>query len=176
MILPLRDNIIAVPVEATDRVGLLYMPENFKQSLRTHYCAKVLFAGPEAVETCPNGTIIHVTESWGDPVLLDGVKAWIGRMRDINGYMKEGKLVPVGDRVLAKAIPIECEISGILIPENATNRDMRVEVLAVGDKVTDLKAGDIAFIARYVYAEIRVGEEKLILINESNVHAILETA
>lgn len=88
MIKPLRDLIVATPLEPTDKVGLLTIPENYKQSLRTHFKCVVINAGPAAMEVCPPGTIIHVSESWGDQFwdrMKPERKFIIGRIRDING-------------------------------------------------------------------------------------------
>lgn len=83
---PLRDLIVAVPIEETNRVGALYMPDNSLQALRTHFKARVLASGPEAREHAPVGSIVHVSESWGtDDVIFEGRKAKMGRLRDVNG-------------------------------------------------------------------------------------------
>jgi co-chaperonin GroES (HSP10) len=174
MIQPLRDNLIAVPREATDRVGALFMPANSQQALRTHFEAKVIGAGPDAVKICPVGSVIHVSESWGQNMVILGKQHKFGRLRDINGVMKDGKLQPVGDRVLCREIPMKDIRDGIVMPENF-GKDVKAEVLAVGEKVTDVKPGDHCYVARRIFATIRVKEEKLILVNESNISAIEQT-
>jgi co-chaperonin GroES (HSP10) len=95
MIKPLRDMIVAVPVAAADtrQVGLLVMPDNTLQNLRTHYKAVVLFSGPKAKDTVPPGTIVHVSESWGEQFIYRNRKVWIGRIRDINGVVEGEALV-----------------------------------------------------------------------------------
>ncbi len=85
MIRPLRDILVAVPLEETDKVGILHMPANFKQVLRTHYKLLVLASGPEAKEVCPAGTVIHASESWGEKILHQKKTLLVGRARDING-------------------------------------------------------------------------------------------
>lgn len=82
---PLRDLIVAIPVEETNRVGALYMPDNTLQALRTHYRARVVASGPKAQEHAPVGAFVHVSQSWGEDVDHEGKKAKIGRIRDING-------------------------------------------------------------------------------------------
>ena len=85
---PLRDLIVAVPIESTNRVGALYMPDNSRQALRTHFRAKVLASGPLAQEHVPVGSIISVSQSWGETdVEFDGQKAKLGRARDINAVL-----------------------------------------------------------------------------------------
>ncbi len=84
---PLRDLIVAEPVAETNRVGLLFMPDNDLQALRTHFKMKVLAAGPDAKEYAPTGAEVHVSQSWGEEVLHEGKKVKIGRLRDINGVV-----------------------------------------------------------------------------------------
>jgi co-chaperonin GroES (HSP10) len=174
MIQPLRDNLCAIPIEATDRVGALFMPANAKQALRTHYQSKVLGAGPDAVNLCPVGSIIHTTESWGEEIEVRGKKAKLGRLRDINGVVKDGALQPVGDRVLCREIPKDDEKEGVFIPEVSGKLDVKAEVVAVGDKVTDIHPGDHVFLARYVFAKIRIGEQEMVLVNESNITGVMQ--
>jgi len=92
VIKPLRDLIVATPLEETDKVGLLTMPENYKQALRVHYRAVVLFSGPKATKDVPPGSIVHVSESWGEKFTYRNKPVWIGRIRDINGVCE-------GDRI-----------------------------------------------------------------------------
>ncbi len=83
---PLRDLIVVVPVEETNRVGALYMPDNSLQGLRTHFRMKVVASGPLAQEHAPVGSFVHVSQSWGtDDVQHDGKPAKMGRLRDVNG-------------------------------------------------------------------------------------------
>ena len=84
MIKPLRDLIVAVPCEQTGRVGVLYMPDNTKQSLRTHRRMVVLYAGPLAKEHSDVGSVVNCSDTWGDEIDHKGRKMWIGRQRDIN--------------------------------------------------------------------------------------------
>ena len=88
MIKPLRDLIVAVPCEEVGRVGLLYMPDNTKQSLRTHRKMVVLYSGPLAKDDCPAGTVIHASDTWGDEIMHKEKKMWLGRLRDINGIVE----------------------------------------------------------------------------------------
>lgn len=91
MIRPLRDNIVARPLEPIGMAGALFMPENYKQNLLQHHKCVVIASGPKAQEVCPVGTVVHVKESWGEAVMHNGEKVWIGRIRDINGIC-EGEL------------------------------------------------------------------------------------
>lgn len=92
MIKPLRDLIVAVPIEEVGRVGLLYMPDNKLQALRTHRKMVVLYAGPKA-DLCPSGTVIHASDIWGDEIMHKGRKMWMGRQRDINGIVEGAALM-----------------------------------------------------------------------------------
>ena len=85
---PLRDLIVVVPVEVTDRVGSIWMPDNKLQGLVTHYRARVLAAGPKAEEFAPVGSEVHISDTFGETVEYEGKKARMGRIRDINGVVQ----------------------------------------------------------------------------------------
>jgi chaperonin GroES len=91
------------------------------------------------------------------------------------------KLQPLADRVLVK--PIEKEErtkSGIYLPDTAKEKPQEGEVLAVGPgKMTDdgkrvpldLKVGDRVIYAKYGGTEIKVDNEDLIILRESDILA-----
>ncbi len=93
MIKPLRDIIVAVMLDDTDKSGLLVMPKNYSQKLLQHGKAVVLAAGPIAQEQgIEAGTVIHCSEAWGEAMEVGLKKYRIGRSRDIDG-------VCVGERI-----------------------------------------------------------------------------
>jgi chaperonin GroES len=91
------------------------------------------------------------------------------------------KLQPLADRVLVK--PTEKEErtkSGIYLPDTAKEKPQEGEVLAVGPgKMTDdgkripldIKVGDKVIYAKYGGMEIKVDEEDLIILRESDILA-----
>ena len=88
---------------------------------------------------------------------------------------------PLADRVLVK--PIEREEttkSGIILPDTAKEKPQEGEVLAVGPgKVSEegkripmeVKKGDIVVYARYGGTEIKVDDDKLMILRESDILA-----
>jgi chaperonin GroES len=90
-------------------------------------------------------------------------------------------LQPLADRVLVK--PIEKEEmtkSGIYLPDTAKEKPQEGEVIAVGPgKMTDdgkriamdLKVGDTVIYAKYGGTEIKVDDEELIILRESDILA-----
>lgn len=90
---PLGDKIIARPVGEQGKIGTLIIPPNYKQGLGTHHKAVVLAAGPKAVDKAPPGTIIHVSERWGERFIYDGKDLYSGRLRDINFILDGEALV-----------------------------------------------------------------------------------
>ena len=94
---PLRDIIVAVPLEDSGKVGLLYMPDNKLQALATHQRMLVIAAGPKAEEQgCFVGVIIHASERWGEALGYGQKVARIGRSRDINGICPGEKVADKG--------------------------------------------------------------------------------
>ena len=90
-------------------------------------------------------------------------------------------LQPLADRVLVK--PIEKEEmtkSGIYLPDTAKEKPQEGEVLAIGPgKISDdgkriemdLKVGDIVIYAKYGGTEIKVDDEELMILRESDILA-----
>ena len=91
------------------------------------------------------------------------------------------KLEPLGDRLVVKPIQKE-EItkSGLVLPDTAKEKPQEGEVLAVGPgRLTDdgeripmdVKVGDIVIYAKYGGSEIKIDNEELIILRESDVLA-----
>ncbi len=91
------------------------------------------------------------------------------------------KLQPLADRLVVK--PVEREEvtkSGIVLPDTARERPQEGEVLAVGPGrlsedgkriAMDVKVGDIVIYAKYGGTEIKIEEEELIILRESDILA-----
>jgi chaperonin GroES len=91
------------------------------------------------------------------------------------------KLQPMADRVLVK--PIEKEEmtkSGIYLPDTAKEKPQEGEVIAVGPGkmsddgkriALDIKAGDTVIYAKYGGTEIKVDDEDMIILRESDILA-----
>jgi chaperonin GroES len=90
---------------------------------------------------------------------------------------------PLADRLVVKPLEQE-EItpSGIVLPETAKEKPQKGEVLAVGPGARDedgkripmeLKAGDKVLFAKYAGTEIKVDSEKLLILRESDILAVL---
>ena len=94
---------------------------------------------------------------------------------------KSVKLEPLGDRVVIKPSKRE-EVSkgGILLPDTAKEKPQEGEIVAVGPgKMTDdgkriamdVKVGDIVVYARYAGTELKIDEEELVVVRESDILA-----
>ncbi len=93
-------------------------------------------------------------------------------------------LKPLGDRLVIK--PLEGEEvtpSGIVLPETAKEKPQKGEVLSVGPGARDedgkriamdVKAGDKVLFAKYAGTEIKIDNEKLLILRESDILAIVE--
>ena len=91
------------------------------------------------------------------------------------------KLQPMADRVLVK--PTEREEmtkSGIYLPDTAKENPQEGEVIAVGPGkmsedgkriAMDIKVGDTVIYAKYGGTEIKVDDEELIILRESDILA-----
>jgi len=91
------------------------------------------------------------------------------------------KLQPLADRVLVKPIEKEEKTkSGIYLPDTAKEKPQEGEIMAVGPgKIDDsgkripmdLKVGDRVIYAKYGGTEIKIDDEELIILRESDILA-----
>ena len=85
---------------------------------------------------------------------------------------------PLADRVLVKpAAAEEKTISGIIIPDTAKEKPLKGEVMAVGKGTKDeemvVKEGEQVLYGKYAGTEIEVDGEKLLIMRQSDILAIL---
>lgn len=87
-------------------------------------------------------------------------------------------LKPLGKRVLAQKIESESRTSagGIVLPDTVQNEKVvRATVLAIGtDEKFLVKVGDEIIVGSFAGTEIEQGKDKLILVEESKILAIVE--
>ena len=93
------------------------------------------------------------------------------------------KINPLGDRLLVK--PLEGEDvtpGGIVLPETAKEKPQKGEVLAVGPGARDeagkriamdVAVGNKILFAKYAGTEIKIDNDKLLILRESDVLGIL---
>jgi len=91
------------------------------------------------------------------------------------------KLKPLADRLVVRPIERE-EVTkgGIVLPDTAREKPQEGEVLAVGPGrlsedgkriAMDVKVGDIVIYAKYGGTEIKVDDEEVIILRESDILA-----
>ena len=85
---------------------------------------------------------------------------------------------PLADRVLIKPTPAEEKtISGLIIPDSAKEKPLRGTVLAVGNGTKDeemvVKEGDVVIYGKYSGTEIEVDDDKLIIMRQSDILAVV---
>jgi chaperonin GroES len=90
---------------------------------------------------------------------------------------------PLGDRVVVE--PVEQEqttASGIILPETAKEKPQEGKVLAAGPGrrddagkriAMDVAVGDSVLFAKYAGTEIKLGDDKLLILKESDILAIV---
>jgi chaperonin GroES len=85
---------------------------------------------------------------------------------------------PLHDRVIVRAAQkAEKTAGGIIIPDTAQEKPQQGEVVAVGngkkDEPLTVKVGDTILFAKYSGTEIEIEGEKLLLMKESDIFAII---
>jgi len=94
------------------------------------------------------------------------------------------KLRPLHDRVIVKRMEEErMSAGGIVIPDSATEKPVRGEVLAVGNgkilengdkRALDIKVGDTILFGKYSGTEVKVDGEELLVMREEDIMAVIE--
>ncbi|MCD6135976.1 co-chaperone GroES [Candidatus Bipolaricaulota bacterium] len=88
------------------------------------------------------------------------------------------KIKPLGKRILAKKLePEERKTAGgIVLPESAkSDKVVRAKILELGtDEKFNVKKGDEILVSSFAGTEIEADEEKLLLVKESDVLAVIE--
>ncbi len=92
-------------------------------------------------------------------------------------------LKPLGDRVIVKPkAPEEKTKGGIILPDTAQEKPMEGEIIAVGNgRIADdgkkismeLKVGDKVLYGKYSGTEVKVNDEELLIMRESDVYAVI---
>ena len=92
-------------------------------------------------------------------------------------------LKPLGDRVVVKpSEQDEVTAGGIMLPDTAKEKPQKGEVLAVGPRsrndagervAMDVKVGDVVLYAKYGGTEIKLDGEKVLVLRESDILAIV---
>ncbi|NNE04875.1 MAG: co-chaperone GroES [Xanthomonadales bacterium] len=95
------------------------------------------------------------------------------------------KLRPLHDRVIVRRMEEErMSAGGIVIPDSATEKPIRGEVLAVGNgkilengekRDLDIKSGDKVLFGKYSGTEVKVDGEELLVMREEDIMAVIES-
>lgn len=94
------------------------------------------------------------------------------------------KIRPLHDRVIIRRMEEErTSPGGIVIPDTATEKPIKGEVVAVGNgkvlengeiRALDLKAGDKVLFGKYSGTEVKVEGDELLVMKEDEVMAVIE--
>jgi len=94
------------------------------------------------------------------------------------------KIRPLGEKVLIKRLEAEeTTAGGIVLPDAAKEKPQRGTILALGDgKQLDdgtragfqVKVGDTVLFASYGGTEVKVGTEDVLLMDESDILAVID--
>ncbi len=94
------------------------------------------------------------------------------------------KLRPLYDRVVVRRMEEErTSPGGIVIPDNATEKPMRGEIISLGTgKLMDngevrppaIKAGDIVLFGKYSGTEVKIDDQELVVMREDDIMAVIE--
>ena len=93
------------------------------------------------------------------------------------------KLRPLHDRVVVKRLEEEKKSAGgIIIPDQAAEKPLKAEVLAVGPgkrtddgklQAPDVKKGDVVLIGKYSGTEVKIDGQDLVVLREDDILAVI---
>lgn len=94
------------------------------------------------------------------------------------------KICPLYDRVVVRRLPEErTTAGGIVIPDSATEKPMRGEIIAIGGgKILDngdmralcVKVNDVVLFGKYSGTEVKINGEELVIMREDDILGIIE--
>lgn len=94
------------------------------------------------------------------------------------------KIRPLHDRVVIKRLEEErTSPGGIVLPDAATEKPVRGEVIAVGNgkvsdagdvRALDVKVGDQVLFGKYSGTEVKVGGEEVLVMREDDIMGVIE--
>lgn len=94
------------------------------------------------------------------------------------------KIRPLHDRVVVRRMEEErTTAGGIVIPDSATEKPMRGEVVSVGSgKVLDngdvrslaVKVGDVVLFGKYSGTEVKIDGKELVVMREDDIMGVIE--
>ena len=91
---------------------------------------------------------------------------------------------PLHDRVVVKRMEEErTSAGGIVIPDSATEKPSRGEILAVGNgkvadngdvRALDVKVGDTVLFGKYAGTEVKVEGQEVLIMREDDIMGVIE--
>ncbi|HDZ4932571.1 TPA: co-chaperone GroES [Campylobacter jejuni] len=82
---------------------------------------------------------------------------------------------PLGKRVLVKRVEeTKTTASGIIIPDNAKEKPLMGEVVAVSKEITDITNGDKIVFTKYGGTEIKLDNSEYLVLNLDDILGILK--
>ena len=81
---------------------------------------------------------------------------------------------PLGKRVLVKRVEeATTTASGIIIPDNATEKPSNGEVVAVSKEVKELTVGDKVLFGKFAGNEVSLGADKFLVLETEDIFGII---
>jgi len=97
--------------------------------------------------------------------------------------MSKPNIIPLGDRVLVKAVEEDEQVKGgIIIPDSAKEKPQQAEIIALGTGKQDddgnpqdfqVKVGDVVLVSKYGGTEVKFDDAVYQLLREDDILGII---
>lgn len=82
---------------------------------------------------------------------------------------------PLGNRTLVERLEeATTTASGIIIPDNAKEKPSQGKVIAIGNEVEQIAAGDVVVFGKYAGNEITIDGTKYLIIDADEIYGIMK--
>ena len=81
---------------------------------------------------------------------------------------------PLGKRVLAKRVEDTKTTACLIIPDNAKEKPLMGEVVAISKEISELKNGDKILFAKYGGTEVKLGNDEFLVLNIDDILGIVK--
>jgi chaperonin GroES len=152
----------------------IIIPDTMKEREKPQE-AYVLAIGSEVTDVEVKDLVL-IGKFVGTRVFIEYVEHIVVKHDELLAVIDENRnIFPLGHVAMMRRVEDEKLSNLVVIPDTAVKRSSRARVVAVGNKVRDVKADDTVAFKQYSESEIRVDNQTLLFVREDDILAVLES-